>query len=163
LLIFFSNTIYIWLKYVLHKIDILSIYDQQTIYIWILVGRFESWSSNTHCIVLPIHLPLCFLIKVIIFWIYNNYTTLFYKSNFNIYSFSHVFQMKQMNSFLNFFQGSTHIYNKNYKKIPNHLKENTFEFCCLITTQKIFFMRKYDLTSCNIFYAKEFIENISKM
>jgi hypothetical protein len=45
--------IYIWLKYVLHTFDILSIYDQQTIYIWISVGRFESWSSNNIALSYP--------------------------------------------------------------------------------------------------------------
>ncbi len=47
-----------------------------------------------------------------------------------------------------------YIYNKETYKIANNLKENTFEFRCLIATHKYFFMRKYDLTCSNICLCK---------
>jgi len=63
------------------------------------------------------------------------------------------------NSFLKFFQRSIHIGNEQTYKISNYFMENTFEFHYVITTHQKQFMKKYDLTSCNICLCKGVLNN----
>jgi hypothetical protein len=71
--------------------------------------------------------------------------------------------MKQTKFILNIFSKLYTYIIKKYK-IPNHLKENTFEFHCLITTHKIFLHEKiwFDKLQYD-FNAREFMENINKI
>jgi hypothetical protein len=84
-------------KYDLYIVKICFVYSWRIVHIWSTnnlymdIGR-KVWilvlKYTLHCLTHPP--PLCFVIQVIFFWIYNNYTNFFYKSNLNIYSFSHV-------------------------------------------------------------------------
>jgi hypothetical protein len=59
-------------------------------------------------------------------------------------------QMKKMkNNYWTFFKVYTYIYLKTYK-VPNHLKENAFDFLNFITTYKIFLHEKiwFDKLQC---------------
>jgi len=87
-----------------------------------------------------VQLSFCFVIKGIKFWIYHNYTNFFHKSNIYIYIIS--CSMKQIKIHFSSFLKGLHIYNKEIYKTPKHLKENTFEFFCLLTTHKIFLHEK---------------------
>jgi hypothetical protein len=55
------------------------------------------------CIMFTIQLPFCFVIKGVKLLIYHNCKRLFYKSNFNIYIFSYLVQMKQWKFILELF------------------------------------------------------------
>jgi hypothetical protein len=122
--------------YFLHVIIIVShisrLHDMYMVYIW-LEYRY-LWRKS---IVFANQLPFDIMIKSAKCYIYQNYIKCFYPLNFDIYFFHTFLKWNKGKFTINYFSKVyTCLINKHAK---NHLKENTFDFCCLITTHTTIF------------------------